>query len=65
MAKSTNELIAGFVFLTFRIWIIATSDEQDQRPVGPTGRQRDCNSPNESTGGFSGFKQEEKKTTKS
>lgn len=55
MAKSTNELIAGFVFLAFRIWITATSDEKDQRLVGPAGRQRDCNSPNESIGGFSGF----------
>lgn len=28
MAKSTNELIASFVFLIFRIWITVTSDEK-------------------------------------
>lgn len=34
MTKYTNELIAGFVFLTLRIWITVAA-ERDQNNVGP------------------------------
>lgn len=39
MTKSTNELIAGFVFLTLRIWITVALKEKDHNNVGPAGMQ--------------------------
>lgn len=39
MTKPTNELIAGFVFLTLRVWITAALKEKDHHNVGPAGMQ--------------------------